>query len=77
MRFDFWPRILAGHRSFHVFYFLLKGASAAQCQELQLLPPWDYRYLSCNDFRDDGERLLDYKDNYVRAAILPLHTAVL
>lgn len=37
-----------GHneRSYHVFYYLLAGASHAERQQLQLLKPSDYRYLN-------------------------------
>ena len=33
-------------RSYHVFYYLLAGASAAERQQLQLLRPADYSYLN-------------------------------
>ena len=33
-------------RNYHVFYYLLEGASEAERQHLHLLPPAQYRYLS-------------------------------
>ena len=33
-------------RNYHVFYYLLEGASEAERQNLHLLPPAQYRYLS-------------------------------
>ena len=33
-------------RNYHVFYYLLEGASESERQSLHLLPPAQYRYLS-------------------------------
>lgn len=45
-------------RNFHVFYYLLMGASKDEQEELHLLKPQDYRYLKQEDLLlDDEEKL--------------------
>ncbi|KAF7661877.1 hypothetical protein LDENG_00252380 [Lucifuga dentata] len=47
-------------RNYHVFYYLLMGASRNEQQEFQLLQPQDYHYLRQEDFQlDDKEKLRD------------------
>ncbi|KAL6104021.1 uncharacterized protein ACO6RY_13840 [Pungitius sinensis] len=47
-----------GERNYHVFYYLLVGASEEEQQEFHLLKPQDYRYLQQEDLRlDDVEKL--------------------
>ena len=48
-------------RNYHVFYYLLEGASDAERQHLHLLPPAQYRYLS--QVRQLGRHELQYADD--------------
>ncbi|CAJ1072681.1 unconventional myosin-IXb-like isoform X1 [Xyrichtys novacula] len=51
-------------RNYHVFYYLLMGASKEEQEELQLLQPQDYLYLKQEDFNLDDEEKL--KQEYKR-----------
>ncbi|XP_078143628.1 unconventional myosin-IXb isoform X2 [Centroberyx gerrardi] len=44
-------------RNYHVFYYLLVGASKEEQKEFQLLQPQDYLYLKQEDFHLDEEKL--------------------
>ncbi|XP_054482584.1 unconventional myosin-IXb isoform X2 [Anoplopoma fimbria] len=47
-----------GERNYHVFYYLLAGASKDEQEEFHLLKPQDYLYLKQEDFHlDDTEKL--------------------
>ncbi|XP_045907554.1 unconventional myosin-IXb-like isoform X2 [Micropterus dolomieu] len=51
-------------RNYHVFYYLLVGASKEEQEEFHLLKPQDYLYLKQEDFRLDDEEKL--KQEYKR-----------
>eukprot|EP00940_MAST-03C_sp_MAST-3C-sp2_P000610 g610.t1 len=42
-----------GHRNYHIFYWMLKGTTAKERADLELLTPDQYFYLNQNDFHLD------------------------
>ncbi|XP_053185774.1 unconventional myosin-IXb-like [Scomber japonicus] len=56
-------------RNYHVFYYLLVGASKEEREEFHLLQPQDFRYLKKEDFLLDDEEKLGQEYNRLHQAM--------